>query len=110
MSSKVRARSCGCSVPLFALRCASLPNTKQPCTKFNWLKDKLPCLDSSASPADQAHHAVRAVRVKICVKTSCPVLDRPTGKQRPEVFYRVNINSGHLLVAWQADRLLIIKL
>ena len=40
--------------------------------KFNWLKDKLPCLDSSASPADQAHHAVRAVRVKICVKTSCP--------------------------------------
>ena len=39
--------------------------------KFNWLKDKLPCLDSPASPADQAHHAVRAVRVKICVKTSC---------------------------------------
>ena len=35
-------------------------------------EDKLPCLDSSASPADQAHHAVRAVRVKICVKTSCP--------------------------------------
>ena len=32
------------------------------------------------------------------------VLDTPTGKQRPEEFYRVN--SGHLLVAWQADRLL----
>ena len=69
--------------------------------KFNWLKDKLPSLDSSAFPADQAHHAVRAVRVKIWVKTSCPGLDRPTGKQRPEEFYRVN--SGHLLVAWQTE-------
>ena len=39
------------------------------CQIQNNLKDKLPCLDSSASLADQAHHAVR---VKICVKTSCP--------------------------------------
>ena len=79
---------------LFLLRCASLPNTEQPCaSSTGW---KTSCLGWIHRPPLLTKRIMQCKQCEWKFASIQGVLDRPTGKQRPEEFYRVN--SGHLLV------------